>query len=117
MTVSKPRPVQPGYLPRDVVRLTGLPYSLLNLWAKSGFIRPSVREANGTGSERIYSPDDVKELQLASAMRKAGLGWYVIKPAINKARHYPKSRRIEVQLSTEPDIYVSITRPKEQPNE
>lgn len=105
--------MSPGYVPRDVVRLTGLPYSTLNLWAKTGFICPSICAGVGTGSERIYSKDDIEDLKIAYALKCAGLGLKVIKQALEKFRNYPRAKRIEVQLSRHPqaDIFISIQRP------
>src|SRR4051794_2013632 len=102
----------PGYTPRDVVRLTGVPYSTLNLWAKQGFIRPSIRDAKGTGSERIYSKSDIEALHVAKLLRNIGFNFGVIDRAISKLNQYPRSKRVEVQLCWKPEIYVSIRRPE-----
>src|SRR3954471_20456313 len=103
--------LQPGYLPKDVVELTGVPYSTLNLWAKQGFIRPSVREANGTGSARIYSESDLAELRIAMVLRRAGISTPLIIQAMEKFRRYPGSKRVEILVCREPEIYISIRRP------
>jgi DNA-binding transcriptional MerR regulator len=65
--------MQVGFTPRQVTRLTGVPYSTLNLWAKKGLIRPSVSEGAGSGSERIYSFSDLVALKVAFELRKTGV--------------------------------------------
>jgi DNA-binding transcriptional MerR regulator len=65
--------MQVGFTPRQVTRLTGVPYSTLNLWAKKGLIRPSVSEGAGSGSERIYSFSDLVALKVAFELRKSGV--------------------------------------------
>jgi DNA-binding transcriptional MerR regulator len=100
-----------GYLPRQVVEITGVPYSTLNLWAKTGFIVPSIDRGAGTGHQRIYSGSDLAELRIAHSMKAAGLPLAVIKLALVKFRECPKSQRVEVLLSREPEIYVSVRRP------
>ncbi|MBZ5490322.1 MAG: MerR family transcriptional regulator [Acidobacteriia bacterium] len=65
--------MQVGFTPRQVTRLTGVPYSTLNLWAKKGLIRPSVSEGVGSGSERIYSFSDLVALKVAFELRKSGV--------------------------------------------
>jgi DNA-binding transcriptional MerR regulator len=62
-----------GFTPRQVTRLTGVPYSTLNLWAKNGLIRPSIATGKGSGSERVYSFSDLVALRVAFALRKAGV--------------------------------------------
>jgi DNA-binding transcriptional MerR regulator len=65
--------MQVGFTPRQVTRLTGVPYSTLNLWAKKGLIRPSVSEGAGSGSERIYNFSDLIALKVAFELRKSGV--------------------------------------------
>lgn len=102
-----------GFRPREVVKLTGVPYSTLNLWAKTNFIPPTLCNGEGTGHERIYAEDDVEALRIAYALKRCGLTLGIIKQALEKFRNYPRAKRIEVQLSRhpQPDIFVSIQRP------
>jgi DNA-binding transcriptional MerR regulator len=65
--------MQVGFTPRQVTRLTGVPYSTLNLWAKKGLVRPSIALGQGSGSERIYSFSDLIALKVAFELRKAGV--------------------------------------------
>jgi len=104
--------MNPGYPPRDVVKLSGIPYSTLNLWAKNGIVTPSIYGGNGTGTERMYSVADVNDLRVAYFLKAAGLPVRIIRAALDKFRSYPKSRRIELLLSAEPEIYISIRRPE-----
>jgi DNA-binding transcriptional MerR regulator len=62
-----------GFTPRQVMQLTGVPYSTLNLWAKNGLVSPSIGTGTGTGSERIYSFSDLVALKVAFEIRKAGV--------------------------------------------
>jgi DNA-binding transcriptional MerR regulator len=65
--------MQVGFTPRQVTRLTGVPYSTLNLWAKNGLVRPSIAAGTGSGSERIYSFSDLIALKVALELRKSGV--------------------------------------------
>lgn len=65
--------MQVGFTPRQVTRLTGVPYSTLNLWAKNGLVRPSIGAGTGSGSERIYSFSDLIALKVALELRKSGV--------------------------------------------
>jgi DNA-binding transcriptional MerR regulator len=53
--------------------MTGISYQTLHLWAKSGFIPPSITPASGRGSERVYSFADLVALRVAAELRKSGV--------------------------------------------
>lgn len=71
-----------GFTPRQVTRLTGVPYSTLNLWAKNELICPSIEEGTGSGNERIYSLTDLFALKVAFALRKEGVSTRSLKNVI-----------------------------------
>ena len=62
-----------GFTARQVVKLTGVPYSTVNLWAKNGLVQPSVAQGKGTGTERVYNFSDLIALKVAFALRKSGV--------------------------------------------
>jgi DNA-binding transcriptional MerR regulator len=62
-----------GFTPKQVVRLTGIPYSTLNLWAKNRLITPSISDGVGSGHERVYDFTDLVALKVAFELRKAGV--------------------------------------------
>lgn len=75
-----------GFTARQVVKLTGVPYSTLNLWAKNGLVEPSVSEAKGTGTERVYSFSDLVALKVAFELRKSGVTTSSLKKVIEFLR-------------------------------
>ncbi len=62
-----------GYTAKQVTALTGVTYQTLNLWARNGLIRPSIAQAAGTGTERVYSFRDLITLKLAVELRRGGV--------------------------------------------
>lgn len=62
-----------GFTAKQVVALTGVPYKRLDSWANSGFLSPSIADADGTGSRRLYSFHDLVTLRTAKVLRDAGL--------------------------------------------
>ena len=62
-----------GFSAREVLRLTGIRYSTLNLWAKNGLVAPSISDGSGSGNERVYSFSDLVALKVALELRKAGV--------------------------------------------
>lgn len=69
-----------------VARLSGLPYGTLNYWAKSGFIQPSIAQAEGTGSVRLYDFTDLVALKLAKELRKAGISLQSLREVVRYLR-------------------------------
>lgn len=78
--------MQVGFTPKQVIRLTGVPYSTLNLWAKNRFIEPSVSPGTGTGSERVYSFNDLVVLKIAFELRTSGVKTSSLKKVIDFLR-------------------------------
>ncbi|MGD0162543.1 MAG: MerR family transcriptional regulator [Candidatus Sulfotelmatobacter sp.] len=78
--------VEIGFTPRQVMQLTGVPYSTLNLWAKNGLVQPSVAPGTGTGSERVYSFSDLVALKVAFELRKSGVTTSSIKRVVEFLR-------------------------------
>lgn len=75
-----------GFTARQVTKLTGVPYSTLNLWAKNGLVLPSIASARGTGSERVYSFSDLIALKVAFELRKSGVTTSSLKKVVNFLR-------------------------------
>lgn len=48
-----------GHSTREVADLAGISYRQLDYWCRIGMLTPSLRDANGSGSRRRYSDDDV----------------------------------------------------------
>ena len=72
---------------REVIRLTGIPYSTLNLWARTGLLVPTVARATGSGTERIYSLGDLVAIRLAMELRHCGASTKSIKQVIDFLRN------------------------------
>jgi DNA-binding transcriptional MerR regulator len=62
-----------GFTAKQVVALTGVPYKRLDSWANSGFLIPSIAEADGTGSRRLYTFQDLITLRTAKLLRDTGI--------------------------------------------
>ncbi len=43
----------------EVARITGIPHRTLDYWATRGILKPSIRDASGAGTCRIYSFEDL----------------------------------------------------------
>jgi DNA-binding transcriptional MerR regulator/predicted RNase H-like HicB family nuclease len=69
----------------DVARRTvGITYRQLDYWDKTGLVRPSIKQARGKGSRRVYSFEDLVELRVIAQL--LGIGVPLL--AVRKAARY-----------------------------
>jgi DNA-binding transcriptional MerR regulator len=80
------RTVIEGYTARQVIAVTGVSYQTLNHWARTGLVKPSIAQAAGTGSERVYSFRDLIALKLAVELRKGGVSTRALRKVIDFLR-------------------------------
>jgi len=65
-------------------RVVGITYRQLDYWDKTGLLRPSIKQAGGKGSRRVYSFEDLVELRVIAKLRTVGVSL----PAVRKAARY-----------------------------
>ena len=52
-----------GFLSKEAGRLAGgVPQRTLQSWTEKGLILPSIKDTSGTGSRRLYGPENIKEI-------------------------------------------------------
>ncbi len=66
--------IQHGFSTAEVARLTNLSPRQLDHWDRLGFLKPSLQQASGYGSNRRYSFSDVVRLRVAARLRASGVG-------------------------------------------
>lgn len=70
------------YRAPEAAKLAGISYRKLDYYARTNMIRPSVMEANGSGTQRLYSETDVRELILVRRLLDGGallsVAWRVL---------------------------------------
>lgn len=57
----------------EVCRLVGCSYRMLDNWARTGRLVPSIEDAHGSGTQRAYSADDLQVAAALSALSDAGI--------------------------------------------
>jgi DNA-binding transcriptional MerR regulator len=74
MTESKrERALTEGYSGRRAAEIVGITYRQLDYWARTDLVRPSLADANGSGSRRSYSYRDLLELKVIKSLLDAGI--------------------------------------------
>ena len=71
-----------GYRVPEVTKIVGISYRQLDYWARTGLVRPSVRDAQGSGTQRLYSFQDLAVLKLIKRMLDSGVNLQQIRRAM-----------------------------------
>src|SRR5207237_549995 len=75
-----------GYRVPDVCRVVGISYRQLDYWARTELVTPSIREAGGSGTQRLYSFQDMVLLRLIKSLLDTGVSLQQIRKAIEYLR-------------------------------
>jgi DNA-binding transcriptional MerR regulator len=87
-------PEENGYRIPEVQGIVGISYRQLDYWARTALVRPSIRDAGGSGTQRLYSFQDLVLLRTIKKLLDAGVSLQRIRKAIGFLRE---------QLKTEPE--------------
>ena len=80
-----------GYRVPEVCRIVGISYRQLDYWARTGLVRPSVQDAGGSGTQRLYSFQDLLQLKVVKSLLDAGVALQQIRRAIDYLRETKQS--------------------------
>ena len=62
-----------GFRGPQVCKLVGITYRQLDYWARTNLLRPSIADAKGSGSQRVYAYRDLVELKVIKSLLDAGI--------------------------------------------
>ncbi len=100
-----------------VSRIIGIPTRVIDYWDRTNFIKPSISEASGHGSVRLYSFTDLIQFKVAKFLRERGLSLQRIRKSLNYLRkHLPEVEKPLAQLRFLTDgetIFVLTNKDKE----
>ena len=71
-----------GYRVPDVCRIVGISYRQLDYWARTGLVTPSVRDAKGSGTQRLYSFQDLVSLKVIKNLLDTGVSLQRVRKAV-----------------------------------
>ncbi len=75
-----------GYRGPRVCKLVGITYRQLDYWTTTGLVQASVRDADGSGSQRLYSFDDIVQLRVIKRLLDTGVNLKKVRAAIDHMR-------------------------------
>lgn len=65
--------IQQGFSGKRTAEIVDITYRQLDYWARTDLVRPSMAEAAGSGSRRLYSYRDLLELKVIKSLLDAGI--------------------------------------------
>ena len=80
-----------GYRGPTACRAAGITYRQLDYWARTGLVEPSIRNATGSGSQRLYSFRDILVLKVVKRLLDTGVSLQQIRTAV----HHLHERGVE----------------------
>lgn len=75
-----------GFRAPQVCKIVGITYRQLDYWARTDLIVPSLQAAEGSGSQRRYSFQDVVQLRVVKRLLDAGMSLKKIRTAMDLLR-------------------------------
>lgn len=94
-----------GYRGPAVCKIVGISYRQLDYWTTTGLVRPSVRDADGSGSQRLYAFDDIVQLRIIKNLLDTGVSLQRIRAAIEFVRERGLDLRHVTLLSDGTTVY------------
>src|ERR1700710_121198 len=68
--------------------VVGTTYRQLDYWARTDLVRPSLHDAKGSGTQRLYSYRDLVELKVVKSLLDAGVSLQTARKAIDYLRSH-----------------------------
>jgi len=78
-------------------RIAGVSLRQIQYWDERGFIRPSVKVAEGRGTQRLYSFSDLIQLKVVKNLTQCGLSLQKVRRCLDHLRHCSPERVAPLQ--------------------
>jgi DNA-binding transcriptional MerR regulator len=76
-----------GYRGATACSAAGISYRQLDYWARTGLVQPSIRNASGSGTQRLYGFRDILVLKVVKRLLDAGVSLQNIRTAVDHLRN------------------------------
>ncbi len=82
------RPPEEGFRGPQVCKIVSITYRQLDHWTRTELVRPSIAQAHGSGTQRLYSYRDLVELKVIKGLLDAGVSLQSARRAIEYLRDH-----------------------------
>jgi len=77
-----------GFSGTRTAEIVGITYRQLDYWARTDLVRPSMADAKGSGSRRLYSYRDLLELKIIKQLLDAGIKLETVRDVFTNLREH-----------------------------
>jgi len=98
---------------KTVVKLVGLTQRQIDYWDRTHFIKPTVKEASGYGTGRLYAFTDIVQLKVAKTLKDKGVSLQKIRKSISYLKkHFPDMKKplAEMRFLTDGETIFVLTK-------
>ena len=102
-----------GYRGPTACHVAGITYRQLDYWARTGLVEPTIRGAQGSGSQRLYSFRDILVLKIVKRLLDAGVSLQNIRLAVDQLRARGVEDLARITLLSDGTTVYECTSPEE----
>lgn len=102
-----------GYRGPTACKAAGITYRQLDYWARTGLVVPTVRSAQGSGSQRLYSFRDVLVLKVVKRLLDTGVSLQQIRTSVGHLRQRGVEDLAQITLMSDGASVYECTSSKE----
>jgi len=102
-----------GYRGPVACDVAGITYRQLDYWARTGLVEPSVRAASGSGTQRLYSFQDILVLKVVKRLLDTGVSLQNIRIAVGHLRARGVDDLARITLLSDGTTVYECTSPEE----
>jgi DNA-binding transcriptional MerR regulator len=78
--------VEQGFAAPEVCKIVQITYRQLDYWARTELVTPSIRDASGSGTQRLYSFQDLVTLRVIKNLLDTGVSLQRVRVAVEHLR-------------------------------
>lgn len=108
-----PMPTDMGFRGPVAHRVAGITYRQLDYWARTGLVVPEIRQAGGSGTQRLYSFRDILLLRVVKRFLDTGISLQQIRVAVDHLRARGVEDLTEITLLSDGFSVYECTSPTE----
>lgn len=110
-----PTDITLGFRSPQVCKVVGITYRQLDYWDRTGLLGPSLQEASGSGTQRLYTFQDIVTLRVVKRLKDAGTSLHKIRQAFDQLEAEVGSnwREQDITLLSDGTTIYAATSPEE----
>jgi DNA-binding transcriptional MerR regulator len=92
---------QSGYRGPQACKIVGITYRQLDYWTRTGLVEATLRGAQGSGTQRLYSFNDLLQLKVIKRLTDAGASLTKVRQAIDYVRTNLEGDWVKATIATD----------------